>query len=88
MLNPEAIPIINDIAENLYNKIKLRLSYDEEVIQNNVPEYIAYLILHAIEWDSPSIEYNRYIANHLVGDLFSLPVGTSGILKRYFDLPY
>lgn len=88
MLNPQELPIIEDIANQVYNKIKTRLTYEGEDIANNVPEYIAYRLLHAIEWASPKPEYSKYIALHLMEEGYAYPIGTSGIVRKYFDLPY
>jgi hypothetical protein len=88
MLNPQALPIIEDIAQSIYGKVKLRLSFTDESIEQSVAEYVAHRLLNAIEWESPDIEYTRYIALHLVDEDFKYPKGTTAILKRYFDLPY
>lgn len=87
-LNPQELPIIEDIATLVYAKIKQRLAYEGEDIATSVPEYIAHRLINAIEWASPRVDYTPHIAEHLMDGSFAFPEKMSGIVRKYFDLPY
>lgn len=87
-LNPQELPIIEDIANLVYAKIKQRLAYEGEDIEKAVPEYVALRLMNAIEWASPNVEYTKHIAGHLMDGSFTFPAKMSGIVRKYFDLPY
>ena len=88
MLNPQELPIIEDIATLIYHKLKTRLAYEGENISECVPEYVALRLMNAIEWASPRVEYTKHIAGHLMDGTFAFPAKMSGIVRKYFDLPY
>jgi len=82
-LSHEEHKIINHIAEQTFEKVMTRLKYIEE---DNVPEYLAYRLLNAIEWVSPNLNLTKHIANRIVKH-YSPPI-VKGILTRHFDLNY
>lgn len=87
-LNPQELPIIEDVATLVYAKIKQRLSYAGDDIATAAPEYVAHRLMNAIEWASPRVDYTWYIAERLMDGSFVFPAKMSGIVRKYFDLPY
>lgn len=76
---------IASLADDIYGKVMLRLTRDDDV-DPSVPEYVAVRLIDAIEWGSPHYEFTNQIAEHIVdtGELLSDKV--KAILRKHFDL--
>jgi hypothetical protein len=75
--------LLAGIAEDVYLKVIRRSMNRDEA---DIPEYIAYRMINAIEWASPSWEYTKQIAQFLIDGGYVLPTGTSAIIRKYFNL--
>jgi hypothetical protein len=75
---------LQKLAEDVYNLCTYNAHKDEA---EGIGEYLAYEISVLSEWMSTEDVPARAIAKKIINN-YSVPTGTSVLVKKYFDLNY